>query len=329
MLRRVPYIAPSHHSIPLCGGGGCVAGGGGCVLVTSMRQETTGEHHSFKPGRITIAMRAVFQALMPNGLRKRLATRMQAGLEKVDDLEKQNMWLRRHGSPLAVMGLPDHASMAEVRTRYRDLILETHPDTAPASTRAAPRRGPGGGSATGSTNRSGNEVTVAEQRDLSEYHILQTAYKMAMDPDSLYHQNSSAPELYSDITAHRPMMRRLSSKITVFAMVAYALMLFIGLYIGNILFKELCERSLEFFDPEFYEFMRGQEVEEERKREAGEFVDVDPKRLAPLAIRKLAYPGRFIHGGETTTEEHAETLAAALAAAGPAAGTSLLQGGKS
>jgi hypothetical protein len=279
------------------------------AVLASRRMDTTGEHHSFKPGRLTIAMRAVFQALMPSGFRKRLAMRMQASLEKVDDLEKQNMWLRRHGSPLAVMGLPDHASMAEVRTRYRDLILETHPDTAPvATTRAAPRRGPGG------TKTSSSEVTVADRRDLSEYHILQTAYKMAMDPDSLYHQNSSAPELYSEISASRPIMQRLSSKVTVFALVAYALMAFIGLYIGNILCRELCVRSLEFFDPQFFEFMRGQEVEEDRKRAAGEFVDVDPKRLAPLAIRKLAYPGRFIHGGEATTEEQSDALAAALAA---------------
>lgn len=306
MMRRVYHGVANTTSI--ANAAAIVSASGGC-LVTSLRRESTGEHHSFKPGRLTLAFRSVFQALMPDVLRKRMATSMQAGLERVEDLEKQQMWLRRHGSPLRVMGLPDHCSMAEVRSRYRDLVLETHPDTAPpASTRAtAPRRGPGREGVTA-------VATVADQRDLSEYHILQTAYKMAMDPNSLYHQNCSAPELYQELSASRPLLQRLNHKVTAFAILSYLLMAFVGIYISNIVFQQVCERGLEFFDPQFYEFMRGQEVEEERKRAAGEFVDVDPKRLAPTAIRKLAYPGRFIHGDEEGAEERAQKLDAAIAA---------------
>lgn len=263
MQRRIASVAT----------GGCSWG----ALACSVRRETTGDHHSFRPGKVTLALRAVFQALTPSGVKKKIAVRMQAGMEQVEELEKEQMWLRRHGSPLSVMGLPDHADLLEVRTRYRDLVLETHPDSAPASNNAL-------------------------QVDRDEYHILQTAYKMATNPRSLWHRNHSAPQIYDELMRSRPLYERVS-RITVFAMASYALMLFIGTVVAHAVVKQVIERTLEFADPNFYAFMVRQEAEEQRKRDAGEFVDVDPKRLAPLAIRKLAYPGRFVHGEEMTPEK--------------------------
>lgn len=240
-------------------------------LLSRGRCETTGEHHSYKPGKVTLAIRAVFQALTPANFRKKLALRMQAGMEKVEELEKEQMWLRRHGSPLTVMGLPDHAELPEVKARYRDLVLETHPDSSSALV------------------------------DRDEYLILQTAYKMATNPNSLFHQNHSAPQIYEELMANRPLLQRVN-KVSLFALFSYAIMIFIGTVVAHAVFKEICIRSLQWADPEFYDFMVAQEKEEERKREAGEFVDTDPKRYAPTVIRKLVYPGRFVHGYEETPE---------------------------
>lgn len=247
--------------------------------MTQRRHETTGAHHSFQPGRFTLAARAVFQRLAPSSMRKSIAVKLQKGMEEVESLEKQQMWLRTHGSPLAVMGLPDHAELQEVRCRYRDLILETHPDT----------------------QQSG--VSGALVVDRSDYHILQAAYKMATSPDSLWHRNQSAPQLYEELVSSRPFLQRCQNRITLFAVLSYALMLFVGTVIAHAVFKELCEKALAWADPEFFEFMVAQEKEEQRKRDAGEFLDTDPKRLAPTAIRRLAYPGRFVHGDEETPEK--------------------------
>lgn len=234
---------------------------------SAVRCATTGEQHSYKPGRVAVALRRLFVALTPSSLKKRVAMRMQSGMERADELEKEQQWLKKHGSPLAVMGLPDHAELTEIRARYRTLVLETHPDTA--------------------------KTTTGE----SEYAILQTAYKMSMNPVSLWHQNGASPMLYRQLlTASKQKVRRLD-RVRMFALFSYFVMFLILLFFSMVVVTNGLEAALKFFDPEFYHFMIQQEKEEERKRMAGEHVDTDPKRLAPTAVRRLLFPGQFIHEG--------------------------------
>ncbi|CAD2221783.1 chaperone protein DNAJ [Angomonas deanei] len=198
--------------------------------------------------------------------------RMQMGMEEAEALEREQMWLKKHGSPLTVMGLPDHAELPEVRARYRNLILETHPDTTPH---------PG-----------------AAGNNESEYAILQTAYRMSTQPLSLWHRNGSSPVLYRQLLEQSKGKVRRFNKITVFAVLSYLVMALIGLFFSFVVVTNGLEAALQIFDPEFYQFMVKQEKEEARKRELGEEVDTDPKRLAPSTVRKLLYPGRYIHGDE-------------------------------
>lgn len=192
---------------------------------------------------------------------------MQTGMERTEELEREQQWLQKHGSPLQVMGLPDHAELTEVRARYRTLVLETHPDTA--------------------------KTSAGE----SEYAILQTAYKMSTNPVSLWHQNGASPTLYRQLmVASKRKVRRLD-RVRVFAIFSYAVMLLIGVFFSAVVVTNGLEAALQFFDPEFYRFMIQQEKEEQRKRMAGEVVDTDPKRLAPTAVRRLLFPGQFIHEG--------------------------------
>ena len=95
-------------------------------------------------------------------------------------------------------------------------------------------------------------------------------------------------------------MRRLD-RVRLFAIFSYTVMFLILLFFSMVVVTNGLEAALKFFDPEFYQFMIQQEKEEERKRQAGEFVDTDPKRLAPTAVRRLLFPGQFIHEG---TEEN-------------------------
>lgn len=238
---------------------------------SALRCVTTGEQHSYKPGRMARALRTLFVALTPTSLKKRIAVRMQTGMERTEELEREQQWLKKHGSPLQVMGLPDHAELTEVRARYRTLVLETHPDT--------------------------TKSTTGE----SEYAILQTAYKMSTNPVSLWHQNGASPVLYRQLLAASKQKVRRLDRVRLFAIFSYTVMFLILLFFSMVVVTNGLEAALKFFDPEFYQFMIQQEKEEERKRQAGEFVDTDPKRLAPTAVRRLLFPGQFIHEG---TEEN-------------------------
>ncbi|EPY33211.1 chaperone protein DNAJ [Strigomonas culicis] len=201
---------------------------------------------------------------------------MQMGMEKAEVMEREQMWLKKHGSPLSVMGLPDHAELVEVRARYRNLVLETHPDTA--------------------------KKAGAKSADETEYAILQTAYRMATSPVSLWHQNGSSPMLYQQLVAQSKKKVRSVNPVTAFAVFSFIVMILAGVFFSVVIVKHGLEAALQFFDPQFYHFMIQQEKEEQRKIEAGEFVDKDPKRLAPSAVRKLLFPGRFIHGDEEKTQ---------------------------
>lgn len=259
----------------------------GVALCTPRRCETTGDSYSYKPGRIAKALRLLFTALTPRAAKERLALRMQKGMEKAEDLERQQMWLKKHGSPLQVMGLPDHAELPEVRARYRSLVLETHPDTAKPS-------------------NAGSSNALSTVRE-SEYDILQTAYHMAIDPNSLWHRNGAAPVLYRELQGLAKRRVGRVDRVRAFAVMTYAFMVLVGIFFATVVVKHALEVALQLFDPEFYQFMRAQEEEEKRKREAGEFVDVDPKRLAPTAVRKLLYPGRYIHGDSEETSANEGT----------------------
>jgi hypothetical protein len=234
---------------------------------SALRCATTGEQHSYKPGRVAKALRSLFLALTPTSLKKRIAIRMQTGMERTEELEKEQQWLQKHGSPLRVMGLPDHAELSEIRARYRTLVLETHPDTA--------------------------KTTTGE----SEYAILQTAYKMSTSPVSLWHQNGASPVLYRQLLAVSKQKVRRLDRVRLFAAFSYFVMFLMLLFFSMVVVTNGLEAALKFFDPEFYQFMTQQEKEEERKRLAGEDVDTDPKRLAPTAVRRLLFPGQFIHEG--------------------------------
>ncbi|CAJ1021417.1 DnaJ domain containing protein, putative [Leishmania guyanensis] len=252
------------------GAGPAATQGQPCLL--TLRYATTGAQHSYKPGCFVLALRFLFVALTPTSLQRRLAIRMQTGMERTEELEKELQWLQKHGSPLQVMGLPDHAELVEVRARYRSLVLETHPDTA--------------------------KGTTGE----NEYAILQTAYKMSVNPLSLWHQNGASPALHRQLLqTSRKKLHRLD-RVRVFAIFSYIVMLLICVFFSTVVVSHSLESALRFFDPEFYHFMVQQEREEDRKRAAGEVVDTDPKRLAPTAVRRLLFPGQFIHEGSEGKE---------------------------
>ncbi|KAG5481461.1 hypothetical protein LSCM1_05470 [Leishmania martiniquensis] len=237
----------------------------------ALRCATTGKQHSYRPGCFALALRSLFVTLVPKPLKQRIAIRMQTGMERAAELEKELQWLQKHGSPLQVMGLPDHAELPEVRARYRSLVLEAHPDTA--------------------------KDTTGE----SEYAILQTAYRMSVNPVSLWHRNGASPALHRQLQLSRKKVHRLD-RVRLFALFSYAVMLLIGILFSTVIVPHALEAALRFFDPEFYHFMIQQEREEDRKHAAGEVVDTDPKRLAPTALRRLLYPGRFIHEGDEGKE---------------------------
>ncbi|RNF21428.1 chaperone protein DNAJ [Trypanosoma conorhini] len=248
----------------LRGGAGRVRISASCTL-TSLRRATTGEHHSYRPGRLARLFRRLYVTVTPRSLHRSLAINLQAGMERVQELEREQLWLRRHGSPLRVMGLPEHAELTEVRSRYRDLVFATHPDTAAGEAKA-------------------------------EYEMIQTAYKMATTPTSLWHQNGSAPALYRSLLSTSKGLTRRVDRVTLFALFSYAVMGAVGVVFSIVVVRQFLELALRFFDPEFYAFMVAQEKEEERQRLEGIPVDTDPKRLAPTVVKRLLFPGRFVHG---------------------------------
>ncbi|PBJ68239.1 hypothetical protein BCY84_22077 [Trypanosoma cruzi cruzi] len=238
-----------------------------CAL-TPMRRATTGEHHSYRPGRFAQLFRRLYVAVTPRSLHRSLAINLQAGMERVQELEREQLWLRLHGSPLRVMGLPEHAELAEVRSRYRDLVFATHPDTAQGDAKA-------------------------------QYDTIQTAYKMATTPTSLWHQNGSAPALYHSLLSTSRGITRHMDRVTLFAFFSYFVMGVVGIIFSVVVVRQALELALRFFDPEFYEFMVSQEKEEARLKLAGLPVDTDPKRFAPTVVKRLLFPGRFVHKEDT------------------------------
>ena len=252
-------------------------------VVTIVRAETTGRHHSFEPGVVTRTLRALYLLVTPSGWRKSIARRMHRNMQRVESMERDHIWLKRHGSPLFVMGLPPHAELAEVKARYRDLILETHPDTRRSTT----------------VLRKGScHIVVRPGQEIKEYEVLQTAYKMITNPTSLWHQNGSAPVLYDEVCAVSlvPPTGSLENQVTAFAIATWIVALLVASCAIVVGFTIFWEQALQLFDPEFYAFMLAQEKQEARQRALGIEPDTDPKRLAPRTMKRMLFPGRFVHG---------------------------------
>ena len=259
------------------------------------RCDSTGAHHSFEPGPVTKAIRRLIVAVSPTEYRRRMAAKMETNLKTVEQLERENAWIRRHGSPLHVMGLPDHAEFAEVRERYRDLVFDTHPDTAPKPTSTT--NGEAGASSSG-----GASSLVVSRRgcDESDHEILQTAYKMATDVDSLFHRNNTAPALLEDLYELEKFKgrRRQATQITYFAIASYTVGAIAATIVVMVVMKHVWEQLFRLFDPEFYSFMAMREKEESAMRAQGIEVDPDPKQYAPEQVKQVLFPGRYVHSDE-------------------------------
>lgn len=265
----------------------------GAVVAHQRRADSTGAHHSFEPGPVTKAIRKVIVTLSPTSYRQQMAATMEKNLKTVEQLEKENAWIRRHGSPLEVMGLPDHAEYAEVRERYRDLVFETHPDTAPK----APTPSNGGAS---SATSSSSVVVSRRGCDESDHEILQEAYRLATDVDSIFHRNNSAPALLEDLYGLEKYRgrRRQATQITYFAMASYVVGAIAAAIVVFIVMKHAWEQVFRMFDPEFHAFMVKREKEEDALRAQGIEVDPDPKQYAPEQVKKVLFPGRYVHSDE-------------------------------
>ncbi|KAG8346773.1 putative chaperone protein DNAj [Trypanosoma vivax] len=268
MWKRYPRKQTSH---PSNNGAGNLLSVGTVVDSGSTRNTsrslTTGDGYSYRPGRIARLLRRFFVFLVPRSVHKRLVASMKSGMERVRELEQQQQWLSKHGSPLQVLGLPEHAELKEVRTRYRDMVLETHPDTALVS-------------------------SVQRQQ---HYETIQAAYQMATTPSSLWHQNGSAPALYRHLVGGSAVRMRSTA---LFAAFSYIVMILLVLCFSLVFVKQGLELALRALDPTFYAFMLAQEDKEQLDRLAGEPVSTDPKRLAPTVMKRLLFPGRFLHFSE-------------------------------
>ena len=296
MLRRV--------SSPLC-----TIGVSASPSQSARRHETTGEHHTFRPGPITKTLRFVFRLVTPRALVKRIACRMQLGMEKVEELEKEHRWLKLNGSPLAVLGLPEHADLQEVRSRYRDLVLDLHPDTAIQAAASASADSAGRGNKNELDVQRSDELEISRRAE--EYERMQTAYRMLTSPDSLFFQSGSAPHLHDALSlalarnGRKKLLPR-ATRISLFALFFYTLML-LALIIFSFYWME--GFLLEFVaqvDPEFYKFFTAAETEEKRREALGEVLDKNPKRLAPTKVRKMLMPGAFIGKEKTLGEDVVE-----------------------
>jgi len=223
---------------------------------TSLRRITTGEYHQYEPGIIARGARKVVLCL-PTSVQKAIGRRLRKGLEEVKRMEDEAAWLRAHGNPLVVMGLPEEGTDAhDVKTRYRELTLTLHPDQ--------------GGSA-------------------EELQKVQKAYAMLTNAESVYYLSGMSPDLALELGATQAKRAKRFGYATIMAAL-------IGLYLfGEFVVRRMWEGLLYLFDPTFYAFMLRQEQTEREDRARGVEVDTNPYRLAPEKFKKIAFPGRYIH----------------------------------
>jgi hypothetical protein len=273
---------------------------GSCVACSGTRRaESTGAHHEYQPGPIVCALRAAFVSCAPSGMKKRIAGRLHENLSDVQRLEKEGQWVKIHGSPLRVLGLPAHAELDDVKQRYKDLLFETHPDTALAAARRAGVKDPAqytagtggeGGALVATGGLSDDDI---RKRAVERFELLVEAHRQITNPASLWHQSGSAPQIY---VALKPptFLSRVRDPTVAFALLAYAL----GAVVTAIAFYHVVpaayEKLLELCFPEFDAFMHKQEAEERRLRAMGIEPDVDPARLAPAEAKHILAPGKAL-----------------------------------
>lgn len=250
-------------------------------ITERLRKDTDREF--YEPGPIAKAMRkVVVKTTQSLGLRQKVAARMEKGLKEVAKMEDEAKWLRAHGSPLRVLGLPDSADLDDVKSRYRNLLFEIHPDTAPREDKRA-------------LAKLGLNDDQIRARQQAEFELLQTAYKIATNPASLWHQDGNAPALMRELQPNLTLFDQVFNAQTLFPFAAYIYGFAVLFVIFSIGAKYALDMSLHFVDPKFYDFMYEQEKEERRKREAGEEVDYNPRRLAPTKFRKISSPGLYVN----------------------------------
>ena len=270
----------------------------GALAGQSRRWETTGSHHQYEPGPFAKAARSIFAALTPAAAKKKVAMRMQAGLEKVEVMEKEAAWIRAHGSPLRVLDLPEHATLAEVKYRYTDMILDSHPDTKKKTDDEESEAGSSGAQASPSTTAL-QRLTKAPERP--SFELIREAHAMIMNPNSVYHLNRTNPELLAEVQLYTG--KKEMSPAKKFGIFSYVLAGLFAAFMSVVGFAVIWESLLKAYDPEFYEKMIAKEKDEAARRAAGEEVDVNPKRIAPKQLQKLYYPGRFLHPEEDEENE--------------------------
>lgn len=263
------------------------------------RRKTT-DREIYEPGAIAKALRAAVVAVSTTfGLQQRIARRMERGLKEVERLEKEQKWLRRHGSPLRVLGLPETADLEDVKVRYRNLLFEVHPDTAPQKDQKA-------------MIAAGLTPENARQRQMEEFELLKAAYQIATSPNSLWHQDGNAPGLLRELEPEKSgLVSRIVTPHNLFPVAAYLYGLAVAVFFCSFVAYYFLMATLEAVDPDFFKFMMRQEEEERRKKEAGEVVDTDPKRLAPKKMMRISAPGKFVHGaasGGVPDEDQFEDL---------------------
>jgi hypothetical protein len=236
----------------------------------AFRRVSTGKLQSeYQPGPVVRLFRYCYQTACSDELKKRVAQRMYKRMQKAEQMEKDAMWLKRHGSPLKVMGLPEHAALVEVKAKYKELIFETHPDIGKA------------------------------EADPAAFQLVQKAYAMVMDKNSMYYVNGCGSHLLAEINPLPPM--RSVPAYAWFAVGCWAFAFMVFVVFTVVVAKRFWLWGLWQFDPEFFQFMLAREEEEAAMIARGEYVDPDKSKQQPLKMQLVTHPGRFIHSDATET----------------------------
>jgi len=244
------------------------------------------------------ALRAAFVQLTPSEMKKRVASKLHDNLTQVERMEREAQWLKLHGSPLRVLGLPEHADLTDVRARYKDLLFETHPDTAVAAARRAGipdplalTPGTGGASPKDLVAAEGLTDEQVRQRAVERFELLVAAHKMATDPTSVWHKNHCAPQIYEALEPPT-RMSAIANPTTAFGSIALAIACFCFAVFTFQFLPKACEAALELYDPRFFRFMLAQEKADAALRAEG--IEPEPDRYMPREVVKYKAPGRLI-----------------------------------
>ena len=286
------------------------------------RAATTGEYHHYQPGPFARAFRAIVATCTPSGLRKRIASRLTTGLERVEQMEKEAQWIKVHGSPLAVMGLPEHAELAEVKNRYTDLLFETHPDTAIAGAFGATDAAVAAAEAKRAAIRAGTlsddgkmlvlsdeeqraldaAAARAERRRAEDFALLQEAHAMIVNPDSVWHLNGGAPHILQVIRPPTSLLARVATPVRVVAVTSNLLMSAIACAIIFLLSPAVFQMLLEKLDPALHEWSLSVKAEDDAREAAGIAVDRDDvTRYASPKVQRMLKPGKAVQRIQAST----------------------------